>query len=81
MNLTLSIDEHLVEQAREAARLRGTSLSSLIREYIEVLAGKAGGEQVLASFEALWKDAGSSGAKASHRDDLYDERMSRYKPR
>ena len=34
MNLTLSIDEHLVQQARKMAETRGTSLNQLIRDYL-----------------------------------------------
>ncbi|CAN5722377.1 hypothetical protein BH11MYX1_BH11MYX1_01160 [soil metagenome] len=80
MNLTLSVDEQLVERAREAARLRGTSLNALIREYIEVLAGNQNGAQVLASFETLWADSGNSSGSSFDRDSIY-ERSDRYKPR
>jgi hypothetical protein len=81
MNLTLSVDEALVERARESARQRGTSLNALIREYIEVLAGNTG-DQALAAFEAMWDQPGkSSNGKALDRDDIYEERLGRYKPR
>jgi len=80
MNLTLSVDEALVERARESARQRGTSLNALIREYIEVLAGNTG-DQALAAFEAMWDQPGKSNGKALDRDDVYEERLGRYKPR
>lgn len=81
VNLTLSIDDTLVERARAVAREQGTSLNALIREYIEVLAGHGDGETVLAQFEALWKEPGSSGGKRFDRDELYEERLGRYRPR
>ena len=40
VNLTLSIDEQIVEQAREVARNQGMSLNELIRRYLEGVAGK-----------------------------------------
>jgi Family of unknown function (DUF6364) len=35
MNLTLSIDDKLLEQAREAARAQGKSVNQMVREYLE----------------------------------------------
>jgi metal-responsive CopG/Arc/MetJ family transcriptional regulator len=37
MNLTLSVDERLVKEAREVASSMGKSLNQLIREYLEEL--------------------------------------------
>jgi antitoxin component of RelBE/YafQ-DinJ toxin-antitoxin module len=37
--LTLSVDEHATERAREAAQQMGTTLNQLLREQIERLAG------------------------------------------
>ena len=37
MNLTLSVDDTLVEEARRLAQARGTSLNQLVREYLEHL--------------------------------------------
>ena len=38
MNLTLSIDERLVKEARQVASAMGKSLNQLVREYLEDLA-------------------------------------------
>jgi hypothetical protein len=81
MNITLSIDEQLVERARAVAREQGTSLNALIREYIELLAGQVGGEKILEQFQAMWQAPGNSAGKRFDRDDVYEERTSRYKPR
>lgn len=81
VNLTLSLDEQIVERAREVARHQGTSLNALIREYVELLAGELSGEEVLAEFKALWKDSGDSRGSRFDREALYEERSNRYKPR
>ncbi len=40
MKLTLSIDEHLVREARRAARAMGKSLNQLVRDYLEQLTAR-----------------------------------------
>lgn len=80
MNLTLALDQAVVERARDVARQQGTSLNQLIREYVESLAGQLSGHEVLAEFEAMWKHAGRSGGKRFRREELYDERLDRYAP-
>jgi hypothetical protein len=78
MNLTLSVDDRLVDRAREVARQQGTSLNALIRDYIEGLAGQLGGDEILREFEAMWAEPGTSGGKPFTRDELYEERLKRY---
>ena len=39
MNITLSIDERIAEQARKAATAMGKSLNQAVRDYLEQLAG------------------------------------------
>jgi hypothetical protein len=39
MNITLSVDEQVVERARKAAQAMGKSLNQVIREHLEQLAG------------------------------------------
>jgi hypothetical protein len=40
MNLTLSIDERLLKEARRAARSMGKSLNQLVRDYLEHLTAR-----------------------------------------
>ena len=40
MNLTLSVDERLVKEARRAARAMGKSLNQLVRDYLEQLTAR-----------------------------------------
>ena len=82
MNLTLAVDEDAVEKAREVARAQGTSLNALIREYIEQLAGKRTGAQVLARLKEHWANrpagTGSEPGWKFNREELYAERLDRY---
>ena len=81
MNLTLAVDDGLIERAREVARQQGTSLNALIRDYVEGMAGQLGGDEILSEFEAMWAKPGNSGGKPFKRDELHEERLSRYAPR
>jgi Family of unknown function (DUF6364) len=51
MNITLSIEERVAENAREAARKMGKSLNQAVRDYLEQLAGSAHAEQDFEAFE------------------------------
>ena len=51
MNITLSIDERIAENAREAARKMGKSLNQAVRDYLEQLAGADRRESDWAAFE------------------------------
>jgi hypothetical protein len=78
MNLTLSVDEKIVERARQVAQQQGTSLNALIREYLEHLAGEVSGDQILEEFERLWSKPGDSkGSYHANRDELYADRIDR----
>ena len=52
MNITLSIDERVAENAREAARKMGKSLNQAVRDYLEQLAGQSNAQQQWDEFEA-----------------------------
>jgi predicted ArsR family transcriptional regulator len=75
MNITLSIDEQLVERARETLRAVGKSLNQEIREHLQHLAGDDDLERDL---EFLEKTSGLGKPKANwrfNRDDVYEERL------
>ncbi len=40
MNLTLSINDRLLEEAREVARSMGTSVNQIVREHLEQLTSR-----------------------------------------
>lgn len=73
-NITLSIPDHIYQQARIAAAERNMSLSALVREYLGSLqrASLSHEEQVAVLFEALDKGRNQTPIGALNRDDLYD---------
>jgi hypothetical protein len=74
MNITLSVNDEVVERAREVARQQGTSLNALVRGYLESLAGTGRGEDLARQFDELWQErTGRSGGWQFTREDLYDE--------
>lgn len=78
MNITLAVDEDTVERAREVARQQGTSLNALIRDYIERLAGKPSGDELVARLRAHWKHDAPGRSEPGwrfDRDDIYEERV------
>lgn len=52
MNITLSVDEKVVQRARLAAQGMGKSLNQAVRDYLEQLAGSAKREQQWELYEA-----------------------------
>jgi antitoxin component of RelBE/YafQ-DinJ toxin-antitoxin module len=52
MNITLSIDERIAEQARKAAGAMGKSLNQAVRDYLEQLARQQAIATELEAFEA-----------------------------
>jgi predicted HicB family RNase H-like nuclease len=50
MNITLSVDERIAEQARKAAQAMGKSLNQAVRDYLEQLARV---EQIVADVQAF----------------------------
>ena len=54
MNVTLSIDERIVAEARQLAANRGTSLNQLIRDYLVALTQPDDMQAVVAQLDAAW---------------------------
>lgn len=73
MNITLSIDEKLADEARRAAQAMGLSLNQAVRLYLERLAGR---EQLDADLAAFRASALGSRAKRQgwsfNRDQLHE---------
>jgi hypothetical protein len=70
MNITLSIDEKIVAEAREAAAAMGKSLNEVIREDLERLTRRHRRSQDLAELLALSGQGDARGWRFK-RDDLY----------
>lgn len=76
MNITLAIDEELLERARALAARRGTSLNQMVRDLLQAETGMDGNEDRLRQLEQLWENsAGRSGGKPFSRQETYEERV------
>jgi hypothetical protein len=83
VNLTLAVDDKLVEKAREVAQRQGTSLQALVRQYIETLAGSREGTALVELLEEHWREADKHlrehppNSYKFDRDQVYEDRVSR----
>jgi hypothetical protein len=74
MKLTLSVDDRVVERAREAARQQGASLNALIRQYLEALARRRSSEDLAdALLDLFERHPGNSRGRKTRRGDAYDK--------
>ena len=75
MNITLSIDEQLVERALEKLRATGKSINQEIREHLEHIVGD---DDIERDIEFLERTAGMGKPEAGwkwNRDELYEDRL------
>ena len=56
MNVTLSIEDRVVAEARRIAAARGTSMNQLVRDFLNDLTRQQDVESVVARLEALWAE-------------------------
>lgn len=80
MNITLSADKDLVENARRYAQRHGTSLNQLIRDYLRTVTGEQSREEAAEEFAVIAREMpGDSGGRAwAGREDVYRERIDCY---
>ena len=74
-NLTLTVDEDILRQARIRALELGTSVNALVREYLKQLAGRSTAAEGVAELFAATQDAGAGSGPEGRtwtRGDLYD---------
>jgi hypothetical protein len=77
VNITLSIDEQLVERAREKLRATGKTINQEIREHLQHIAGEDD-EQLERDIEFLERTSGMGKADACwkwNRDEIYEDRL------
>lgn len=73
MNITLSIDDEVVRRVRRRAGALGTSLNKIVRDYLELVAGKADPNQDADEFEKLSRQAGgNSRGWKFNREELHE---------
>ncbi|MCX6610200.1 MAG: DUF6364 family protein [Acidobacteria bacterium] len=75
MNLTLSVNDDVVQKARKRAEQLGKSVNQLFRECLEELAGKPDPERDAAEFERLSKiSQGDSKGWKFDREEAHERR-------
>ena len=72
MNVTLSIDERVVDDARRIAARRGTSLNQLIRDYLLELTQPGDRQAVVEQLDKLWSANSYRSSGSWSRDDLHE---------
>ena len=71
VNVTLSIDEQIVANARKRAAAMGKSLNQLIRDYLEKLVGSDDPERSIEEFKRL-SGRGNSRGWRFNRDEIHE---------
>ena len=75
MNVTLSIPDDVIHEARRRADAMGTSVNQLIRDYLEEFAGKSDLDAVADEFERLsCISGGDSRGWKFDREELHERR-------
>ena len=73
MNLTLSVDDDVVQKARQRADQLGTSLNQLVRDYLAQLAVKPDSIRDAEEFERLSQlSQGNSQGWSFNRDEVHE---------
>ena len=76
MNVTIAVDDDLLERARSLARQRGISLQELIRDQLRLLAGeRSGADAARELMELMASHGGHSGGRRWRREDAYEGRI------
>ena len=78
-NLTIQLDQSVVQRARVAAARRGTSISALVARQLEELVEREDRyEDARRRASELMDTAKRRGGRGWTRDDIYAERLDRY---
>lgn len=76
MNVTIAVDDDLLERARQLARRRGVSLQELVREQLRLLAGeRSGADAARELLDLMQRHGGRSGGRSWSREDIYADRV------
>lgn len=76
MNLTIAVDDRILERARALASRRGVSLQELLRQYLESLAGDVTADATADELLRLRREhPGRSGGRKLTRADAYEGRL------
>ena len=72
MNVTLSIDDRVVAEARRIAAVRGTSLNQIVRDFLDALTQVDQVESVVAQLDALWAEEDYRSEGPWTREELHE---------
>ena len=72
MNITLSIDDQVVAKARHIASVRGTSLSQLVRDYLDDLTRHNDMQSVLDELDEMWSESTGRSQGPWTREELHE---------
>jgi hypothetical protein len=75
VNITLSVDDAVIQRARQRADSLGTSVNQLVREYLEQLAGNTDPKEEAAEFKRLsYLSHGHSRGWRFNREEVHERR-------
>jgi Family of unknown function (DUF6364) len=78
MNVTLALDDKLLDRARKLAARRGVSLNQMIRDYLSEVTGEPSAEELVTELDALWaQSSGDSRGWTFNREELHDRAVLR----
>jgi len=78
VNVTLSLEDRLLERARRLAARRGISLNQMIRDYLSEVTGEPTPEALVSELETLWNESrGDSRGWRFNREELHDRAVLR----
>jgi hypothetical protein len=78
VNLTLSLDDKLLDRARKLAARRGISLNQMIRDYLSEVTGERSPDELVTELDALWAaSGGDSRGWRFDREELHDRALLR----
>jgi hypothetical protein len=75
MNLTIAVDDKVLERARSVARRRGISLQELLRQMLESLAGSRTAADDADELIGLLRSTPGRSQEPIRREDAYDGRL------
>ena len=78
VNLTLSLDDKLLNRARRLAARRGLSLNQMIRDYLSEVTAESSPQELVDELDSLWAEGrGDSRGWRFNRDELHDRAVLR----
>ncbi len=72
MNVTLSIDDRVVSEARRIAIARGTSLNQMVRDYLNELTRVDDMESAVAALDGMWAEESYRSGGPWTREELHE---------